>query len=224
VGAFDRTIALVGEEKFALLERAHVLVVGLGGVGGAALEVLARSGVGKITVVDGDRFEPTNTNRQLLCTADTVGRSKAEVAAERVRAINPNAEVVAESEYVCEDNVRKLVESGCSYCIDCIDDIKNKVLLIKECAAQNVPIVSAMGAGNRIDCMFSVTDVFATKDDPFARKLRHELRAANINKLDTVCAISPPSATCGTPLSSAAPPIVMGAMLANHAVKNIIGF
>lgn len=223
-GLFDRSISLIGEERFVLLSSACVLVVGLGGVGGSVLETLVRSGIGRLVLVDGDNFEPTNANRQILCTLETIGRNKAEVARDRVLSINPDAKVTVIPEFLNGDNVDNIVlHNGVTYCVDAIDDIKNKVLLIKTCVENNIPIVSAMGAGNRLDCGFAVTDVYKTKDDPFARKLRHELRAAGVKGLDVVCAVTPPTVSSGTPLSVAAPPMVMGAMLANHAIKNIIG-
>lgn len=218
---FDRTIALIGEDGFAKLQIARVLVVGLGGVGGAAVECLARSGIGSLTLVDGDTFEPTNLNRQILCTRRNIGCGKAAVAKERVLSVNPAANVTAIGEYATAQNISQILSSGYTYCVDAIDDIKNKILLISACKGANIPIVSAMGAGNRTDCDFTVCDVYKTKNDPFARKLRHELKSAGIASLDVVCAQSPPIVHAGKPSSIAAPPLVMGALLANYVINRI---
>lgn len=222
MGAFDKTIALIGEAAFEKLRASRFLIVGLGGVGGIALEVAVRSGVGEFTVVDGDKFESTNLNRQILCTSDVIGEYKACVARARALSIDPDVRVEAVTEFIDESNVDEIISRGYSYCIDAIDDIKNKVLLVKACKAAGIPVVSAMGAGNRTDCGFAVTDVFETSNDPFAKKFRHELRQAGVLSLDAVCATSPPSVKSRSPFSLAAPPTVMGAMLANFAVQCIL--
>lgn len=222
--AFERTVSLIGEQAFDRLAQSRVIVVGLGGVGGAAAEVLARSGVGALTLVDGDAFEPTNLNRQILCTVADVGKNKAEVAAARVHGVNPKASVTVVSEFVTADNIDGILGDGrFDYCIDAIDDLKNKILLITACKRAGIPVISAMGAGNRLDCDFELTDIFKTKNDPFARKLRRELKTAGVDKLDVVCATSPPFVRAGEPASIAAPPLVMGAMIAGYAVKRLAG-
>ena len=220
---FVRTAALIGEDSLEKLQNAKVLVVGLGGVGGAAAEVLTRSGVGRLTFVDGDDFEPSNLNRQILCTANELGKNKAVVATLRAAAINPTVKAVAIPKFVDSTNISTILDDGYDYCIDAIDDLPNKVLLIAECKKRGINIVTALGAGNRIGCDFRVTDIYKTKDDPFARKLRHELKRAGVEELSVVCALSPPLVKHGTPSSIAAPPLVMGAMLANHVVTKIIG-
>lgn len=223
LNAFDRTTALVGERGISKLSDAKVLVVGLGGVGGAAAEILVRSCIGNITFVDGDGFEPTNLNRQLLCTVGSLGENKAVAAAKRAAEINPDIVTAYIDGFVTESNVDTILDRGYDYCADCIDDLKNKVLLIEACVRRGLPVVSAMGAGNRIGCDFAVTDVYCTHDDPFAKKLRRELKSAGIVSLDVVCAQSPPLVRTASPSSIAAPPTVMGAMLANHIVRKIIG-
>lgn len=220
---FDRTKALIGAEAFGKIEKSHVLVVGLGGVGGAAVEVLARSGVGKLTLVDGDSFEPTNLNRQILATEAELGMNKAAAAKKRVLAVNSKADVTEIGEFVTPSNIESILSAGCDYAVDAIDDVKNKVLLISACKAKGIPVVSALGAGNRIDCDFAVTDVFKTSGDPFARVMRRELRKIGVTELDAVCSSTPPLVRSGKPSSIAAPPLVMGAMLANFVIKGLIG-
>ncbi|MDE6200467.1 MAG: ThiF family adenylyltransferase [Clostridiales bacterium] len=221
--AFVRTAALVGDDALVKLQKAKVLVVGLGGVGGATAEVLVRSGVGTLTFVDGDNFEPSNLNRQILCTVNDIGKNKAVIAAQRAVAINSAVNAVSIPRFVDNSSISDILDCGYDYCIDAIDDLPNKILLITECKKRGIKIVSALGAGNRIGCDFGITDIYKTKDDPFARKLRHELKKAGVESLDVACALSPPLVKHGTPSSIAAPPLVMGAMLANYAVAKIIG-
>lgn len=219
---FDRTIALIGEENVERIKRAHVLVVGIGGVGGAAVETLVRCGVGELTLVDGDVFEESNLNRQLFATESTLGKNKAEASAARAKEIDRNVKATAIQKFLTAQNVCEILRPRYDYCIDAIDDAAAKVELIVGCKAAGIPIVSAMGAGNRLDCDFAVTDLFKTAYDPFARVMRGLLKG-RIDKLDTVCASTPPLLKRGTPASIAAPPIVMGALLANHVVRQLIG-
>lgn len=218
----ERTVSLIGEDNIKLLSRATVAVVGLGGVGGAAVEILARSGIGALILVDGDVFEVSNLNRQLLCTERDIGRNKATVACERVKSVCGETSVAGVSEFVTENNVDRILDGQISYCIDAIDDVRGKVALVTACKRKNIPIVSAMGAGNRLDCAFAVCDIYKTSNDPFARIMRRELKAAGVTELDTVCALAPPLKRSQTPASVAAPPTVMGAMLANHVITRLI--
>lgn len=202
-----------------------MLIVGLGGVGGVVTECLARSGIGRFTLVDGDVFESTNLNRQILCTEQTLGRNKAVIAKERIISVNSKAQVDAVSEYIGAENMERILGSGgkkFSYCVDAIDDIKNKIELIVACKNYNIPIISAMGAGNRMDCGFAACDLYKTKNDPLARKLRHELKARGVDSLDVVCADSPPLLRSGAPASIAPPPTVMGAMIAEFVISRLI--
>ncbi len=220
---FVRTAALVGEDALNKLQKAKVLVVGVGGVGGASAEVLVRSGIGSLTFIDGDNFEPSNLNRQILSTVNELGKNKAVVASQRAAEINPAVKTKAIPCFVDSTNITEILDGGYDYCIDAIDDLPNKVLLISECKKRGIKIASALGAGNRISCDFGITDIYKTKGDPFARKLRHELKKAGVDSLDVVCALTPPLVKHGMPSSIAAPPLVMGAMLAGFVVQKIIG-
>lgn len=219
--AFDRTVTLIGAENFAKISSAKILIAGLGGVGGAVVETLARSGVGEFTLVDFDVFEQSNLNRQILCTIGEIGKNKTDVARTRILSINPDAVVDVVNERITAENVDKIISKDFTYCIDAIDDIKAKTALIVACKERNIPIISAMGAGNRIDCDFEVTDLFKTQNDPLARVMRRELRN-KINSLDVVCAKTPPLIKSEIPMSFVAPPNVMGIMLANYAIKNLM--
>ena len=218
---YDRTVSLIGEDNLERLHKASVLVAGLGGVGGAAVEALARSGIGRLVLVDGDVFEPSNLNRQILCTERDLGRNKAEAAAERVNAVNSEVSVTAVPEYLTESNIDDVV-CGVDWCIDAIDDIPNKIELISACKRKNINIVSAMGAGNRLDCAFALCDISKTCCDPFAKIVRKKLREKGIDSLDVVCATSPPFKRESTPASIAPPPMAMGAMLASAVLNGII--
>lgn len=221
--SFDRTESLIGKNAFEKLKAASVLVVGLGGVGGAAFEALVRSGVGRMTVVDGDAFEPTNINRQMLCTLGEIGSSKAGAAKRRAAEINPKAQVTAIEKFLTEQTCDEILGGGkFDYCLDAIDDARAKVELARSCARLSIPLIAAMGAGNRLDCTFKVCDIYETSGDPFARKMRKLYREAGIESLDVVCAASLPSVRSATPLSIAAPPIVMGATLANFVICRLI--
>lgn len=220
---FSRTAELLGDDVLKRLGAAKVVIVGLGGVGGAAAEVLIRSGIGGFRFVDGDRIEKSNLNRQILATEPVINMYKTQIAVERCGSINPDAEATVVNEFVTCDNVKTIVDASFDYCIDAIDDVNAKVELVALCKALNVPIISAMGAGNRVECDFCVTDIYKTAYDPLARKMRKLLRYRGIAELDVVCAATPPNVTRAKPASIAAPPFVMGALMANFAIKRILG-
>lgn len=177
----ERSAPLFGEDGIKRLANAKVLVVGVGGVGCAAVEALCRAGVGSITLCDGDVYSETNLNRQLFATVDTLGQSKAEAAAIRVRSINPACDVTYINKFYKEDTMIDL--SQFAYIADCIDDVGAKVLLIKRAAEAGVPVISCMGAGNKLNPMaFRVTDISKTSVCPLARAVRQRLRREGITK------------------------------------------
>jgi tRNA threonylcarbamoyladenosine dehydratase len=179
-----RTKLLVGEEKLNLLINANVLVVGLGGVGSFAAEFIARAGVGSMTIVDGDVVDPTNRNRQLPALATTHGVSKAEWMAERLLAINPELKLTVVKEFLRIQSTKDLIlNNKFDYVIDAIDSITPKVTLIQTCFFNNVPIVSSMGAGAKLDpTRIKVADISKTHNDKLAHYVRKRLRAFNIYK------------------------------------------
>lgn len=177
----ERSAPLFGEDGIKRLVNAKVLVVGVGGVGCAAVEALCRAGVGSITLCDGDVYSESNLNRQLFATVDTLGQSKAEAAAIRVRSINPACDVTYINKFYKEDTMIDL--SQFTYIADCIDDVGAKVLLIKRAAEAGVPVISCMGAGNKLNPMaFRVTDISKTSVCPLARAVRQRLRREGITK------------------------------------------
>ncbi len=177
-----RTRLLLGDEKLDKLARANVLVLGLGGVGGAAAEMLARAGVGKLTLVDGDRVDLTNCNRQLPALRSTVGKLKTEVVAERLRDINPEIELVLHSDFITPESAAELLASDrFDYAIDAIDSLSPKAAFILECLATQLPFVSSMGSGGRRNPEKVVTtDIGKTHHCALARAVRTKLAAAGI--------------------------------------------
>lgn len=177
-----RITRLLGQEKTDRLGRMHVAVVGLGAVGGFCLEALARSGVGEFTLVDFDTFSPSNLNRQILALQSTLGRSKAQVAAERLRDIGDDMIIHVIDEAVSEKNVQMIVE-GKSLVVDAIDSVDAKCLLLKTCVEKNIPVVSSMGAALRTDISrIRIADLMDTKGCPLAKQVRTRLRHEGIGK------------------------------------------
>lgn len=185
----SRTLTLLGEEAVGRLARARVLVAGVGGVGGYAAEMLARSGVGHLTLVDADNVAVSNINRQIIATSDTVGVSKVRLFADRFRAINPDIDVQPIQEYLDADNIPGLLDTKFDYVIDAIDTVAPKMTLIQECLRRDIPIISSMGAGGRLDpSKVGYFDISETRDDGLARVVRQRLRKAGIRRGLTVVA------------------------------------
>ncbi len=174
---FHRTELLLGGDGFDRLTRSFVVVVGLGGVGSYAAEALARSGVGRLRLVDFDRVCVTNVNRQLHATRKTVGKSKAALMEERCRAINPKATIEALPTFYSEETDEQILGDGPDLVLDCIDNMRAKVALLASCTRRNIPVLAAMGAGGRLDpTRVRVSDLSETRIDPFARIVRGRLR------------------------------------------------
>lgn len=178
---FQRTELLVGQAGWQRLQAARVLVVGVGGVGSYAAEALARAGVGSLTLVDFDQVCITNLNRQLHALRRTVGASKVALMAERCRQINPKAEVTAEQCFFSAETAERLLAPPYDYVLDCIDNVTAKLTLLQACVARGLPVVSAMGAGGRLDpTRIRVTDLSRTEKDPLAKVVRTTLRLRGI--------------------------------------------
>lgn len=183
----SRTELLIGRERLERLSKKHVLVIGMGGVGSFAAEFVARSGVGKMTIVDGDVVDPTNRNRQLPALATTHGQSKVEWMADRIRSINPEIELHAVREFVRPEAIDALLDTDADYVIDAIDSITPKLTCIKAALEKKMRIVSSMGAGGRVDpSKIHVTDISKTHNCPFAQHIRKNLRTLGIRKGLTV--------------------------------------
>lgn len=188
---FLRTEALVGKDGLERLQKTHITVVGLGGVGGAALEGLVRGGIGAVTLIDFDTLSLTNCNRQLLALTSTVGRSKAEVAAERMAEINPRLQITLHDAKLGEENLRELI-AATDYVVDCIDDVPAKLLLAEYCREHHIPLVMCMGTGNRLSSEgLKIANFDRTEGCPLAKKMRLLLKNARFRKLRCLYSDSP---------------------------------
>ena len=229
----SRTEMLLGEEGIERLKRAHVAVFGIGGVGGHIAEALARSGVGELTLVDSDTVSESNINRQIVATYDTLGMYKTEAAAARIRSVNPSCIVHERREFYLPDNSHAFDFTRFSYVADAIDTVSGKISLILEAKAAGVPVISAMGAGNKLDpTAFEVTDIYKTSVCPLAAVMRRELRKRGVDALKCVYSKEPalrPMTETGEngerrkipPGSTAFVPGVSGLIIAGEIIKDI---
>jgi len=189
---FSRTELLLGSEALARLSRAHVAVFGIGGVGGHAVEALARSGVGALTLVDHDRVSITNVNRQAVATLSAIGRPKVDVMAERIADINPACEVACHQCFYLPETAARFDLSSYDYVVDAVDTVTAKLQLMAACSAAHTPIISSMGAANKLDpCAFAVADIEQTSIDPLARIIRKECRKRGIGPVKVVYSTEP---------------------------------
>lgn len=232
-GMLSRTRMLLGGEAVARLSGCHVAVFGIGGVGGFAAEALVRSGVGAIDLVDGDSVQLSNLNRQIIATTQSIGRNKAELMRERALQINPNCRVAAIPSFYTEETADAFDLSRYDYILDCVDMVKAKVHLAVEAKRLQVPIISAMGAGNKLDpSLLQVADIAKTKICPLARVMRSKLRLRGIERLTVVYSTEEPARRGALPegevpeVSGRIPPAsmafvpgAMGLMMASHVVR-----
>lgn len=226
-----RTEFILGKEKMEKLANAHVAVFGLGGVGGYVVEALARSGIGSLDLIDHDTFALSNLNRQILSTHDTIGRKKVDVAKERVHAINPTIQVNTFDCFYLPSEKEKFNFMDYDFIVDAIDTVTAKIDLIQEANQYNIPIISSMGCGNRLDpSQLVITDIYQTQGDPLARVMRYELRKRDISSLLVVCSkevpITPiypegyePSPSKPTPGSMVFVPAAAGLLIASYVVR-----
>ncbi len=179
----SRTEVLLGKDAVAKLSSSHVLILGVGGVGAAAAEMIARMGVGKITLMDGDRVDHTNRNRQLPALVSTAGRFKTQVVAERLQDINPDIEVICRNEFITAETVPDLLSVPFDCAVDAIDSLTPKTAFIAECVRLNIPLISSMGSGGRRDpSQVRLTDISKTCECALARAVRQKLHRLGISK------------------------------------------
>lgn len=227
---FSRFISLVGEEGFNNIANSNVIVFGIGGVGGHVVDALIRSGLGKITIVDSDNVEENNLNRQLVASLNTIGRSKVDVMKEHILSINPDCKVKAIKKLYLPSNEDEFDLSEYDYIVDAIDNVSAKISLICMAKTLQKPIISALGAGNKLDpTKLEVSDIYKTSVDPLAKVLRHELRKRNINSLKVVYSKEEPikvdikdDKRRGTPGSSSFVPSSMGLIIASEVIKTLL--
>lgn len=215
----SRTLKLIGEDGLAHLKASSVLIVGVGGVGSYAAEAVARAGVGKITLMDGDSVQPSNLNRQLVALTSTLGKNKAEVMAERIRDINPDADVTALARFYEEDD--KLDLTAYDWVIDAIDSVIAKTALIKTAEENDVNIVSAMGAAGKFDTQFKVADISKTSTCPLAKVMRKRLRDIGIEHLPVVYSEEKPVPRDGELGTLSYVPGAAGLCLAGYVIRSI---
>ena len=220
-----RTEMLLGKEGVERLRASRVAVFGIGGVGGYAVEALARAGVGRLDLIDSDTIAPSNINRQIIATTKTLGRYKTEVARDRVLEINPEARVNIYTCFFSEENKKDFDFSKYDYIIDAIDSLGSKTELIATAHEAGVPIISAMGAGNKLDpTAFEVSDISKTSVCPLARAVRIALRKRGINHLKVVYSRELPKLPESgerVPGSVSFVPSVVGLILAGEVIKDI---
>ena len=188
---YARTALLIGEEGISRFRNAAVAVFGLGGVGGHCVEALARSGIGRLHLVDADIVEETNLNRQFVAAMDTLGMEKTQAMALRLSEIG-GVEVTTQQGFVLQSNVEEYLPEKLDCIVDAVDTVSAKIALVEAANRRNIPIISCMGAGNRLDpCGFYVTDLFSTQGCGLARVMRRELRKRGITALPVVCSREP---------------------------------
>ncbi|MBO7214433.1 MAG: tRNA threonylcarbamoyladenosine dehydratase [Clostridia bacterium] len=219
----DRSLKLYGEKGIENLKNSSVLVFGAGGVGSYTIEALARSGVGAITVVDGDEYSLTNINRQLYATRDTLGKKKVAVCQDRIKAINPDCVVTAIDMFVLEKDLESFDFSPYSFVVDAIDTITAKVGIIVNAKAQGVPVISCMGTGNKKDpTLFRVEDIYKTKVCPLCKVMRKLLKEKGVLDLTVVYSEEEPIKTNDrTPSSNSFAPAVAGLILASKVINEL---
>lgn len=246
---FSRTELLFGKEAMEKLRRARVAVFGIGGVGGYTVEALVRSGVGAVDLIDDDKICLTNINRQIYATRKTVGQYKVDVATQRIAEINPDIKVTTYKTFYTPETADQFDFTAYDYIVDAIDTVTGKLALVQNADAAGTPIISSMGAGNKVDpTAFEVADIFQTSVCPLAKVMRHELKRMGIRKLKVVYSKEPPitpiddmaiscRAHCicppGTarkctqrrqvPGSNAFVPSVVGLIIAGEVLKDLAG-
>ena len=238
---FSRTELLFGKEALEHLSGCRVAVFGIGGVGGYVCEALARSGVGKLDLIDDDKVCESNINRQIIATGKTVGRYKTEVMKERILDINPDAEVNTYNCFFLPENASDFPFDKYDYVVDAIDTVTAKIELVMQCQKSGVPIMSSMGAGNKLDpTKFRVADIYKTSMDPLAKVMRRELKKRGVKKLKVVysedepvspvedaASICPPEPDSNganrrsVPGSTAFVPSVAGLIIAGEVIKDL---
>lgn len=230
VNEFSRTEYLLGKEGVETLKNSRVAVFGVGGVGGFAVEALARSGVGALDLIDNDKISLTNINRQIIATQKTVGRDKVDVIKERIADINPACKVTVYKLFILETPHNMLDFSQFDYVIDAIDTVTGKIAIIESAKKFGVPVVSCMGAGNKLDpTAFEVTDISKTSVCPLAKVMRRELKKRGISGVKVVyskeepCVPSADGEEGKAPASIAFVPSVAGLIAAGEVIKDICG-
>ena len=233
---FSRTRLLIGDEAINKLKNSRVAVFGIGGVGGYVCEALVRSGVGAFDLIDSDTVSLTNLNRQIIATHKSIGRYKTEVMKERMLDINPDVDVRIHNCFFLPENADSFPFTEYDYVVDAVDTVTAKIELVMKCKAENVPIISSMGAGNKLDASaFKVADIYKTNVCPLAKVMRRELKKRGVRKLKVVYSEEMPITPVSDiddieqtnkrslPGSVAFVPSVAGLIIAGEVIKDLAG-
>jgi len=222
----SRTEKLIGKNGINALKNAKVCVFGVGGVGGFAVEALVRAGIGNIDVIDGDIVSESNINRQIIALTTTIGMPKVEVIKKRALNINPQIKMETFNMFYLPENANQIDFSKYDYVIDAVDTVKAKISIIEQSKAVNVPVISAMGAGNKLDATrFEITDIYSTQGCPLARVMRKELKKIGIESLSVVYSKETPIKQSGedkTPGSISYVPPVAGLFIAQKVISDLL--
>ncbi len=227
---YERTQALLGKNSVEQLKESHVLVFGLGGVGGHATETLCRAGIGALSLVDFETYDLSNCNRQIFATQNTIGKEKTEAAKERLLSINPECKITTYSLFFCKDEAPMELFENVDYILDAIDTVSSKMLIIEIAKKLNIPVISCMGTGNKLDpTAFRISDIKKTKVCPLARVVRNECKKRGIQNLKVLYSEEVPTkAFVDTESKRNAPgsvsfvPGVAGMIMAGEIVKDLI--
>lgn len=221
---FLRTVGVIGEENLKKLNNSSVIVFGLGGVGGAACEALARSGIGTLAVVDKDVVDITNINRQIVATEETVGMKKTDAAEKRLLLLNPHIKIVKYDFFYLPETADKINLSEYDFAVDCIDNVTAKLELAERCRKLGVPLISSMGTGNKLHPeMLEIEDISKTSVCPLARVMRRELKKRGITHLPVVYSKEEPAKTeLSVPGSMSFTPPVAGYIMCSYVVRNLL--
>lgn len=227
---FSRTELLLGADAMEKLAKSRVAIFGIGGVGGYTAEALVRSGLGNIDLIDNDKVAPSNLNRQIYALHSTIGEYKVDAAKKRVLDINPNIKIQTHKTFYMPETSHEFDFTKYDYIVDAIDTVTGKLELIIQANMAKTPIISSMGAGNKMNpTMFEVSDIYKTSVCPLARVIRQELKKRKIPKLKVVYSKEPPIKHAYTdgkrfPASNAFVPSVVGLIIASEVVKDIIDY
>ncbi len=232
---FSRTELLIGKDNLEKLHNSKVVIFGLGGVGSYVVEALTRAGIGNFILVDNDVVEMSNLNRQIIATRKTIGRAKVDVEKERILEINPEAKILTYKEFFMPSS-ENLFDNSVDYIIDCIDTVTAKIELVVRAKKLNIPIISSMGTGNKLDpTKLEISDIFQTSICPLAKVMRKELKTRNIKDLKVVYSKEAPIKPIGVsdeilnkskriPGSISFVPSTAGLLIASEVVKDLINF
>ena len=227
---FSRTEMLIGKEKVDILKSKTVLIFGIGGVGSYVAESLARCGIGTLILIDNDVVSLSNINRQIIALHSTVGKPKVEVMKERILDINPNANIICYQDFVTPENIDTFITKDIDYIVDAIDTVKSKIAIIEKAKKIDIPIISSMGTGNKLNPLkFKITDISKTSVCPLAKVIRKALKEKGIKKVKVLYSEEIPSKASdnsvegkSVPASIAFVPSVAGLAISGEVVRDLI--